>query len=403
MKKTNKECIAMLLAGGEGRRLAPLTSIIAKPAVPFGGDYRIIDFPLSNCANSGIDTVGVLTQYEAQSLHDHIGGGDAWSTDGNPMDITLLSSERTGEYTGTADAIYKNIEYIDALDPKDVLILSGDHIYHMDYNEMLQYHSENKARATIAVVEVPWEEASRFGVMSTDTEMNITKFSEKPAEPESNLASMGIYVFDWQYLRQHLIQDAKNAQSSHDFGKNIIPQMLADREKVVAYEFLGYWRDVGTINSLWEAHMDILQHSRQFELKNSAWPMFSADYNPLQDNDHAHAPDCSMVSCKASLEGNVERSVVFNGSTIGKQAEVSHSIIMPGAIIGKQARIEYAIVAEGAIVKDGAVVEGTPEQIAVVGPYETVYPKPSVRTQPARLLQEVYDKSGRVHAGGMSS
>ncbi len=403
MKKTNKECIAMLLAGGEGRRLAPLTSIIAKPAVPFGGDYRIIDFPLSNCANSGIDTVGVLTQYEAQSLHDHIGGGDAWSTTNNPMNITLLSSERTGEYTGTADAIYKNIEYIDALDPKDVLILSGDHIYHMDYNEMLQYHSENKARATIAVVEVPWEEASRFGVMSTDTEMNITKFSEKPAEPESNLASMGIYVFDWQYLRHHLLQDALNEQSSHDFGKNIIPQMLADREKVVAYEFLGYWRDVGTINSLWEAHMDILQHSRQFELKNSAWPMFSADYNPLQDNDHAHAPDCSMVSCKASLEGNVERSVVFNGSAIGKQAEVKHSIIMPGAIVGKQARIEYAIIAEGAIVKDGAVIEGTPEQIAVVGPYETVYPKPSVRTQPARLLKEVYDKSGRVHAGGMSS
>ncbi|MFD1884312.1 glucose-1-phosphate adenylyltransferase [Paenibacillus wenxiniae] len=400
MRKTNKECIAMLLAGGEGRRLAPLTSIIAKPAVPFGGDYRIIDFPLSNCANSGIDTVGVLTQYEAQSLHDHIGGGDAWSTDNNPMNITLLSSERTGEYTGTADAIYKNIEYIDALDPKDVLILSGDHIYHMDYNEMLQYHSENKAHATIAVVEVPWEEASRFGVMSTDADMNITKFSEKPAEPESNLASMGIYVFDWQYLRQHLLQDAMNEQSSHDFGKNIIPQMLADRQTVVAYEFQGYWRDVGTINSLWEAHMDILQHSRQFELKNSAWPMFSADYNPLQDNDHAHAPDCSMVSCKASLEGHVERSVVFNGSTIGRQAEVTHSIIMPGAVIGKQARIEYAIIAEGAIVKDGAIVEGTPEQIAVVAPYETVYPKPSVRTQPARLLKEVL---GRVHAGGISS
>ncbi len=401
MRKTNKECIAMLLAGGEGRRLAPLTSIIAKPAVPFGGDYRIIDFPLSNCANSGIDTVGVLTQYEAQSLHDHIGQGNAWSTHQNPMNISLLSSERTGEYTGTADAIYKNIEYIDALDPKDVLILSGDHIYHMDYNEMLQYHSENKASATLAVVEVPWEEASRFGVMSTDSDMNITKFSEKPAEPESNLASMGIYVFDWQYLRQHLIQDAMNEQSSHDFGKNIVSQMLADGEKVVAYEFQGYWRDVGTINSLWEAHMDILQHSRQFELKNSEWPMFSADFNPLEDTDHADAPDCSMVSCKASLEGQVERSVVFNGSTISKQAEVKHSIIMPGAMIGKQARIEYAIIAEGAIIKDGAIIEGTPEEIAVVGPYETVYAKPSVRTQPARLLKEVYESS-RVHAGGIS-
>ncbi|WP_411342616.1 glucose-1-phosphate adenylyltransferase [Paenibacillus sp. WLX1005] len=403
MKKTNKDCIAMLLAGGEGRRLAPLTSVIAKPAVPFGGDYKIIDFPLSNCVNSGIDTVGVLTQYEAQSLHDHIGQGNAWSTADQSMNITLLSSERTGEYTGTADAIYKNIEYIDQMNPKDVLILSGDHIYHMDYNEMLQYHNENKAQATIAVVEVPWDEASRFGVMSTDDDMNITKFSEKPAQPESNLASMGIYVFDWQYLRQHLIADAAQADSSHDFGKNIIPQMLADGEKVVAYEFLGYWRDVGTINSLWEAHMDILQHNRQFELKNAEWPMFSADFNPLENNNHDTAPDCSMVSSKAVLDGTVEQSVVFNGSTIGKQAEVNNSVIMPGASIGKHARIQYAIVAEGATVKDGAVVIGTPEEIAVVAPYDTVYAKPSVRTQPARLLQEVYDKSGRVHAGGMSS
>lgn len=403
MKNTKKECIAMLLAGGEGRRLAPLTSIVAKPAVPFGGDYKIIDFPLSNCVNSGIDMVGVLTQYEAESLHDHIGQGDSWSTDALKMNITLLSSETTGEYTGTADAIYKNLEYIDALDPQDVLILSGDHIYHMDYSEMLQYHKDSNAKATLSVVEVPWEEASRFGVMSVDDSMTITKFSEKPAAPESNLASMGIYVFDWQYLRQHLVADAEKANSNHDFGKDIIPQMLADDEKVVAYEFLGYWRDVGTINSLWEAHMDILAHSKQFELKRSEWPMFSADLDIVSDQQNAAAPDCSMISSKAVLEGKVERSVVFNDSTISKQAEVIESVIMPGAFIGKNAHVEYAIIAEGAVIKDNAVVQGTKDEIKVVAPYETVYAKPSVRTQPAMLLKEVYDKSGRVRAGGISS
>ncbi|WP_458122205.1 glucose-1-phosphate adenylyltransferase [Paenibacillus sp. Z6-24] len=403
MKNTKKECIAMLLAGGEGRRLAPLTSIVAKPAVPFGGDYKIIDFPLSNCVNSGIDTVGVLTQYEAESLHDHIGQGDSWSTDALKMNITLLSSETTGEYMGTADAIYKNLEYIDALDPKDVLVLSGDHIYHMDYSEMLQYHQEHNAKATLSVVEVPWEEASRFGVMSVDDSMTITKFSEKPADPESNLASMGIYVFDWQYLRQHLVADAEKANSNRDFGKDIIPQMLADDEKVVAYEFLGYWRDVGTINSLWEAHMDILSHSKQFELKRSEWPMFSADLDIVSNQQNAAAPDCSMISSKAVLEGKVERSVVFNDSTISKQAKVIESVIMPGAFIGKNAHVEYAIIAEGAVIKDNAVVQGSKDEIKVVAPYETVYAKPSVRTQPAMLLKEVYDKSGRVRAGGISS
>ncbi|WP_017812416.1 glucose-1-phosphate adenylyltransferase [Paenibacillus shenyangensis] len=403
MKNTNKECVAMLLAGGEGRRLAPLTSIVAKPAVPFGGDYKIIDFPLSNCVNSGIDTVGVLTQYEAESLHDHIGQGDSWSTDAIKMNITLLSSETTGEYMGTADAIYKNLEYIDALNPENILVLSGDHIYHMDYTEMLQSHKDNNAKATISVVEVPWEEASRFGVMSVDDSMMITKFSEKPADPESNLASMGIYVFDWQYLRQHLVADAAKANSNHDFGKDIIPQMLADGEKVVAYEFLGYWRDVGTINSLWEAHMDILEHSKQFELKRTDWPMFSADLEIAPDVQNVDAPDCSMISSKAVLEGSVQRSVVFNDSTISKQAEVIESVIMPGAFIGKNAHIEYAIIAEGAVIKDNAIVQGTKDEIKVVAPYETVYAKPSVRTQPAMLLKEVYDKSGRVRAGGISS
>lgn len=398
----NQKCVAMLLAGGEGRRLAPLTSIVAKPAVPFGGDFKIIDFPLSNCVNSGIDTIGVLTQYEAASLHDHIDQGDAWSTSDLQMNISLLSSEATGEYMGTADAITKNIAYLDALNPENVLILSGDHIYHMDYSDMIAYHGQNQAKATISVMEVPWEEASRFGVMSTDSSMNVTKFSEKPAQPESNLASMGIYVFDWQYLRRHLIEDAAKADSNHDFGKDIIPQMLAEHQIVVAYEFQGYWRDVGTIDSLWEAHMDILSDSQQFELKNEAWPMFSPS---LQAETtiarERQVPNCSMVSDHAILEGDVQRSVVFNNAEIGKFAHVRHSVIMPGAVVGKHAQVEYAIVAEGAVIKEDAVIKGTANDIKVVAPYEIIHAKPVVRTQPARLLQEVYEKSSRLRAGGL--
>lgn len=400
----NQECVAMLLAGGEGRRLAPLTSIVAKPAVPFGGDFKIIDFPLSNCVNSGINTIGVLTQYEAGSLHDHIGQGDAWSTSDLQMNISLLSSETTGEYMGTADAITKNIAYLDALNPENVLILSGDHIYHMDYSEMIAYHKEHNAKATISVMEVPWEEASRFGVMSTDSSMNVTKFAEKPAQPESNLASMGIYVFDWQYLKRHLIEDAVKADSNHDFGKDIIPQMLAEHQIVVAYEFQGYWRDVGTIDSLWEAHMDILNQDQQFELKKESWPMFSPSLQA--ENTVARkreVPNCSMVSDQAVLEGDVQRSVIFNDAEVGKFAKVRHSVVMPGAMIGKHAHVEYAIVAEGAIIKEGAVIKGTADDIKVVAPYEIIHAKPVVRTQPARLLQEVYDKSSRMRAEGLSS
>lgn len=270
----NKECIAMLLAGGEGRRLAPLTSTIAKPAVPFGGHYRIIDFPLSNCVNSDIDTVGVLTQYEAESLHEHIGDGTPWGlTKTDDKGITLLPSYNTGnaEYLGTADAIHKNIEYIDSQNPEHVLILSGDHIYYMNYREMLNHHKEKGAAATISVMEVPWDEAHRFGVMSADEDLRVTEFAEKPEKPESNLVSMGIYLFKWDYLRNYLLEDAQDAQSSHDFGKDIIPKMLADQESLYVYEFQGYWKDVGTVKSLWDSHMDLLHENCAIDLQRKDW------------------------------------------------------------------------------------------------------------------------------------
>lgn len=252
----------MLLAGGEGRRLAPLTSSMAKPAVPFGGQYRIIDFPLSNCVNSKIDTIGVLTQYEAESLHQHIGEGEPWGLHSrSDRGVRLLPSGIEGResYTGTADAIYKNIEYIDSQNPEHVLILSGDHIYHMDYRKMLDYHIAKSAKATISVMEVPWDEASRFGVMNVDEDLKISEFAEKPKAPKSNLASMGIYLFEWSYLKAYLLRDAANAESGHDFGKDVIPAMLDASDELFAYRFEGYWRDVGTVGSLWEAHMDLLQ------------------------------------------------------------------------------------------------------------------------------------------------
>ncbi|MEC0371464.1 glucose-1-phosphate adenylyltransferase [Paenibacillus chibensis] len=403
-----KDCIAMLLAGGEGRRLAPLTSKQAKPAVPFGGRYRIIDFPLSNCVNSGIDTIGVLTQYEAESLHKHIGDGEPWGLQSQGDDgITLLPSYNTGsaEYLGTADAIYKNIAYIDRQQPEHVLILSSDHIYHMDYNKMLQFHKQQDAEATISVMEVPWEEASRFGVMSVDDELRITEFAEKPAEPESNLASMGIYLFKWDYLRRHLLEDAANEASSHDFGKDVIPKMLEEQNQLFAYRFDGYWKDVGTVNSLWEAHMDLLSGDTDCKLHNSEWPMFT---RPWRTKISAHksrpaaATGC-MISETSALDGSAYQSVVFCGAEIGRYSEIKDSIVMPNAKIGRNVQIERAIIGEGAVIKDGAVIKGTADQIVVIGPYETVLPKPTVRTQPSRLLQEVYEKTGRLRAEGLSS
>ncbi|GAB6990039.1 glucose-1-phosphate adenylyltransferase [Paenibacillus pini] len=402
-----KECIAMLLAGGEGRRLSPLTSKQAKPAVPFGGRYRIIDFPLSNCVNSGIDTIGVLTQYEAESLHQHIGEGEPWGIHTSGDDgISLLPSYNTGsaEYSGTADAIYKNIDYIDRQNPENVLILSGDHIYHMNYSEMLEFHQKNNAAATISVMEVPWEEASRFGVLSVNDELRISDFAEKPAQPESNLASMGIYIFKWSYLREHLIRDAANDQSSHDFGKDLIPTMLQNQDELFAFRFKGYWRDVGTVESLWEAHMDLLSNDVDWKLHDSEWPMYT---RPWRTKLSAHkiksgTSTNSLLSETCYLDGSAQKSVMFCGVEVGKSSEIKNSVVMPNVKIGRNVIIDRAIIGEGAVIKDGAVIKGSEGHVVVIGPYETVLAKPSVRTQPSRLIQDVYEK-GRLRAEGLSS
>lgn len=399
-----KDCIAMLLAGGEGKRLSPLTSKQAKPAVPFGGHYRIIDFPLSNCVNSGIDTIGVLTQYEAESLHTHIGLGDAWGLPQTDNDgITLLPSYNAGvkEYAGTADAIYKNIQYIDGQNPDNVLILSGDHIYHMDYRELLESHIATNASATISVMPVPWEQASRFGVMSTDEQLRITHFEEKPEIPQSNLASMGIYIFKWEYLKKHLISDASNPRSSHDFGKDVIPAMLGDKNPLFAYEFKGYWRDVGTVDSLWEAHMDLLGSDTEWKLHNERWPMFTNERKTIRTFPKTRvvkAKGC-MIHDTCALEGYTERSVIFGNTEVGRFAKIKESVIMPNVKIGRNVIIERAIIGEGAVIKDGAVIRGTDKEILVIGPHEIVVAKPSVRPHPSRLLKEVYDNKGRLRAG----
>lgn len=399
-----KDCVAMLLAGGEGRRLAPLTTSMAKPAVPFGGQYKIIDFPLSNCVNSNIDTVGVLTQYKAESLHQHIGKGEPWGLHSmEDKGVTLLPSGVAGRdsYTGTADAIYKNIEYIDNMNPENVLILSGDHIYHMDYRKMLDYHIDKGAKATISVMEVPWDEASRFGVLSVNEELKISEFAEKPKNPKSNLASMGIYMFEWAYLKEHLLRDAANPASSHDFGKDIIPSMLDNNDELFAYRFKGYWRDVGTVDSLWEAHMDLLQQDNGWHLANAHWPMYSrARRNKLTvRKPRVQTPSTdSLVNEFCTQEGSLERSVVFGGVEIGKMSKIKQSVIMPGVRIGRGVLIENAIIGEGAVIKDGAIIKGSANNIVVIGPNEIVAANPVNRNQPTRLLQDVYENSGRLRA-----
>jgi glucose-1-phosphate adenylyltransferase len=400
-----KECIAMLLAGGEGRRLAPFTSEIAKPAVPFGGHYRIIDFPLSNCVNSGIGTVGVLTQYEANSLHEHIGIGEPWGLQNIVGGgVSLLPSYSTGtEYFGTADAIFKNIEYIDHHNPEHVLILSGDHIYHMDYGEMLQQHKSKNANVTISVMEVPMKEASRFGILSVDKDLQIFAFKEKPAQPESNLASMGIYIFKWEYLKQLLIEDASDLTSSHDFGKDIIPIILSKDDPLYAFRFKGYWRDVGTVESLWEAHMDILDDKVDWELHKTNWPMYSRPWITKAShpkNKSGKISNC-MLSDSCSIDGSAENSVVFGGVEIGKNSEIKDSVIMPNVKIGRNVMIEHAIIGEGAVIKDGAVIQGSINHVFVVGPREIIFQKPilpTLRAQPARILQDVYENSTLLRA-----
>lgn len=351
----------MLLAGGKGSRLNSLTKNLAKPAVPFGGKYRIIDFPLSNCTNSGIHTVGVLTQYQPLVLNSYIGIGSAWDLDRKDGGVTVLPPYvETSEmkwYSGTASAIYQNLNYLYQYDPEYVLILSGDHIYKMNYELMLDYHIEKGADATISVIEVPWEETSRFGIMNTGAEMKVEEFEEKPENAKNNLASMGIYIFNWSLLREYLIRDDQNPDSSHDFGKDIIPLMLKEEKKLYAYPFKGYWKDVGTVQSLWEANMDLLDRNCELNLFDQTWRIYSV--NPNQPPQYV-CPDGevteSLVNEGCTIEGEVTRTVVFQGVTVKKGAVVKETVIMPDAVIGHNCRIERAIISSGVYVPDGTII-----------------------------------------------
>ncbi|MFE5317246.1 glucose-1-phosphate adenylyltransferase [Paenibacillus sp. NPDC056579] len=374
-----KECVAMLLAGGEGRRLGVLTNKLAKPAVHFGGKYRIIDFTLSNCTNSGIDTVGVLTQYQPLVLNTYIGIGTPWDLDRKNGGVTVLPpymEQQGGDwYKGTANAIYRNISFIEQFDPEYVLVISGDHIYKMDYDLMLDFHKKKGADATIAVIEVKWEEASRFGIMSTDDSERITEFAEKPKEPKSNLASMGIYIFNWQVLKAYLTKDESNEESSKDFGKDVIPLMLRENLKMYAYPFEGYWKDVGTIESLWEANMDLLENEPQFNLNDREWRIYSV--NPCQPGQYV-APTAqirrSLVNEGCCVFGEVDHSVLFYGVQVGEGSFIKDSVIMPNVRIGNNVKIYKAIIGENTVVEDGCVI-GDPEDqshIVLIGGNENI-------------------------------
>lgn len=363
-----KEWIAMLLAGGQGSRLYALTRDIAKPAVPFGGKYRIIDFPLSNCVNSGIDTVGVLTQYQPLQLNEYLGNGQPWDLDRIHGGVYVLPPYQkianSDWYTGTANAIYQNINFINRYAPEYVVILSGDHIYKMDYSKMLEFHKEKQADCTIAVMEVPWEEASRFGIMACDEDKKIYEFAEKPKEPKSNLASMGIYIFTWSKLKKYLEEDEANPESENDFGKNVIPAMLQNSERMYAYAFQGYWKDVGTIDSLWEANMDLLDPNVPLDLYDDAWKIYARNpVMPPQYVAEGAVTQNSMISEGCIVEGDVDFSILFAGVTVEKGAVVHDSIIMPGSVIKARAVVEYSIVAENVVVGENAQVGDRPENI----------------------------------------
>ena len=357
----SKDCVAMILAGGQGSRLGALTKNVAKPAVPFGGKNRIIDFPLSNCVHSGIDTVGVLTQYQPLELNRYIGNGNPWDLDRSHGGVYVLppyQSAQTGEwYKGTANAIYQNLSFLEGFRPDNVLILSGDHIYKMHYGEMLKAHKESGAAATIAVMPVPWEEASRFGIMNVNDEGVITEFEEKPAEPKSNLASMGIYIFSYDVLKKYLEDDERDPNSSNDFGKNIIPSMLADGEKMMSFRFEGYWKDVGTIQSLWEANMDLVDEPPKFDLNDRRWSIYSRNMAlaPHYVGNNAKITN-STVTEGCHIDGEIEHSVVFGGVELGEGSVVKDSVIMPGARIGRNVVIENSVVGTDAVIGDGAKV-----------------------------------------------
>ena len=370
--KNKKQCVAMLLAGGQGSRLGILTSDVAKPAIPYGGKYRIIDFPLSNCTNSGIDVVGVLTQYRPLLLNAYIGSGSPWDLDLAHGGVYVLPPYVTGKsgewYSGTANAIYQNIQFIEQFNTDYVLILSGDHIYKMDDNKMLQFHIQNNADCTIAVREVPWEEASRFGIMNTNEDNSISEFEEKPAHPKSNKASMGVYIFTWEKLRQYLVADAEDPNSANDFGKNIIPKMLGDQQRMFAYDFKGYWKDVGTIESLWEANMDLLTLPMPIDLYDTKWRIYGR--NPgLAPHFIAEGASVrnSLITEGCEVFGNVDHSVIFSGVTIREGATVKDSVVMPGAVIERGAQVRRAIISEDAVIGAGATVGEATGNIAVVG------------------------------------
>ena len=362
-KKT--ECLAMLLAGGQGSRLGILTKNIAKPAVPYGGKYRIIDFPLSNCINSGIETVGVLTQYQPLELNDYIGNGSAWDLDRVRGGVHILSPYQqikgTQWYKGTANAIYQNINFIDRYNPEYVAVLSGDHIYKMDYSKMLAYHKEKEAACTIAMLEVPWEEASRFGLMFVNDDGSISEFEEKPKNPKSNKASMGVYIFTWSVLRKYLIDEENNPSSGNDFGHDVIPAMHSAGERLFAYQFDGYWKDVGTIDSLWEANLDLLNPKVDLDLSDNSWKIYSKTTAapPHFISDKA-AVENSMIAEGCEIDGEVDYSILFSNVTVEKGATVRYSIVMPGTVIRSGALVEYSIVAENAVIDENAHVGNDP-------------------------------------------
>ncbi len=364
-----QECVAMLLAGGQGSRLYALTRRIAKPAVPYGGKYRIIDFPLSNCVNSGIETVGVLTQYQPLELSDYIGSGQPWDLDRMDAGVHVLPPYQRNKgadwYKGTANAIYQNMQFIERYNPEYVLVLSGDHIYKMDYSAMLAAHKAKNADCTIAVLDVPKEEASRFGILNTNEDDSVYEFEEKPKKPKSTLASMGIYIFTWDKLRQYLIADEEDETSSNDFGKNVLPAMLNAGERMFAYRFDGYWKDVGTIDSLWEANLDLLNPKVPLDLSDDAWKIYSR--NPGMPPQYL-APSAqvqnSMLTEGCNISGKVEYSIIFAGVTIEEGAEIIDSILMPGTVVRKGAKVHYAILAENVEVGEDAQVGAKPEETA---------------------------------------
>ena len=371
-----KDMLAMILAGGQGSRLGVFTKRIAKPAVSFGGKYRIIDFVLSNCSNSGIDTVGVLTQYRPLILNSHIGTGSHWDLDRINGGVHILQpymNEKEGNwYRGTAHAIHQNMDFIDSYNPEYVLILSGDHIYKMDYSKMLDHHKKMGSKATIGVIEVPWDEASRFGIMNTNEDSSIYEFEEKPANPKSNLASMGVYIFDWKMLKGYFEEVDNNGANYDDFGKNLIPKMLEDQIPMFAYPFKGYWRDVGTIESLWEANMDIIKSNDEIDLNSSKWKIYTNTMSmPPQYIGKDSNIRKSLVADGCKVLGKIENSVLSHGVSVGSDSIIKDSVIMPNVKIGKNVIIEKAMIGEGAIIEDNTIIKEQ-DGINVISEYEVV-------------------------------